>query len=587
MPFSSQTKLAYYLKTHKYHKVGASSERSADVKIVTTTSAELDKLVKKRKFDEHLFNLLTRNLLIIPPLKSRKKDLSSLIDDILEKINQTIHKDIVSVSPEAKGLLLNYDWPGNIRELYNVLERGVMLSKTNILEAEHIFFGLPSAEGKKHFNLLRVNWIAGFFKSRLFPAIFSVPTVLTFLVIVFFAFYSPDRAETNPAVILSWYIGWPFLFLSIFFLGRIWCSICPFSAISRLAQKLFGLEKPVPEFIKTQGHWIMTAFCLVIVWFEEVTDIYSSPLITGFLTLFIFFGALIFALVYSRSVWCRYVCPWGIFNGVLAQSSWVALRSNRDICLTQCKNYNCYFGGDAAPGCPMFGHPYSQDSNRNCIMCGNCIKNCPHQSILLSIRQLPFELWNNSRPLISVSFLCIALALTFLLKNVFDLYYLQSSVDRLHKVDAYYVIFYTASYCATLALSYFILIGNDNLLKEGVKAPGKYFVRNLGYSFIPLALAGYLVYFLKVFSQKSGWLWPAIKYYLYQAPLPRNIPPLVSDKFINHLGSLVISVSIFISLVAANEIINKVDKKRIIPFWKKMVPFSLIILIGVSYLALI
>jgi hypothetical protein len=138
-----------------------------------------------------------------------------------------------------------------------------------------------------------------------------------------------------------------------------------------------------------------------------------TPTSPGAIILVITFGSILFSVLYSRRIWCRYLCPLGAVNAIFAMPSVIELRANRHVCLNRCQSHSCYRGDAEVPGCPMFRHPYLVDNNRDCIMCTKCIKTCDNSSIQLNLRLAPQELWAMESPRRPDSFLIVAMGAIF------------------------------------------------------------------------------------------------------------------------------------------------------------------------------
>jgi len=122
-----------------------------DVRIISATNQDLEKKIKERSFREDLYYRLNVISVFIPPLRERKGDILLLVDHFIKKANQKCGRSIKGITPEVKDLILNYDWPGNVRELENVIERGVVLSRTEVIDKTDLpYFGLVSDKSLKH-----------------------------------------------------------------------------------------------------------------------------------------------------------------------------------------------------------------------------------------------------------------------------------------------------------------------------------------------------------------------------------------------------------------------------------------------------
>ena len=133
-----QVKLLRVIQERLYERVGDTRTMRVDVRIIAATNRKLSQLVKDGQFREDLFYRLNVILMRLPPLRDRKNDLPLLIAHFVEHSAKAMGKSISGVTDEALQVLTNYQWPGNIRELENVLERAVILAKRSKLEAEDL-----------------------------------------------------------------------------------------------------------------------------------------------------------------------------------------------------------------------------------------------------------------------------------------------------------------------------------------------------------------------------------------------------------------------------------------------------------------
>jgi DNA-binding NtrC family response regulator len=134
-----QTKLLRLLQEGEYKPVGSSKTFTADVRFITATNQDLIEKVRKKEFREDLYYRLNVIQIVMPPLRDRKEDIPLLAHHFVEKISRINQKAIKGIAPEAMEELISRDWPGNIRELENVIERGVILTFSEILEVPDLF----------------------------------------------------------------------------------------------------------------------------------------------------------------------------------------------------------------------------------------------------------------------------------------------------------------------------------------------------------------------------------------------------------------------------------------------------------------
>ncbi|MDH5669447.1 MAG: sigma-54 dependent transcriptional regulator [Nitrospira sp.] len=134
MSLPLQVKLLRVLQERSFERVGGNRTIQVDVRIVAATNQDLETLVEEKRFRQDLFYRLNVIPIVIPPLRERRSDIPLLFDHFLTRFNQTKHTQISGIDPDALCLLSNYEWPGNIRELENMVERMVVLKKHGVIE---------------------------------------------------------------------------------------------------------------------------------------------------------------------------------------------------------------------------------------------------------------------------------------------------------------------------------------------------------------------------------------------------------------------------------------------------------------------
>jgi len=135
---SVQVKLLRVLQEKTYEPVGAVATVKADVRIITASNKKLDELVKEGKFRDDLYYRINVMKLELPPLRDRKEDISLLVDHFINKFNRLHNKNICCVTNEVTAALLAYDYPGNVRELENIIEHCFVLCEGEIIEAKYL-----------------------------------------------------------------------------------------------------------------------------------------------------------------------------------------------------------------------------------------------------------------------------------------------------------------------------------------------------------------------------------------------------------------------------------------------------------------
>jgi NtrC-family two-component system response regulator AlgB len=131
-----QAKLLRFLQEKQFERLGENRTRRADVRVVTATNRNLEEEVKVGRFREDLFFRLNTMQISLPPLRERREDIPMLARRFLDFFARQARRVTPELSPSAFGALLSYSWPGNIRELRNVLERAMILWPAQIIEPE-------------------------------------------------------------------------------------------------------------------------------------------------------------------------------------------------------------------------------------------------------------------------------------------------------------------------------------------------------------------------------------------------------------------------------------------------------------------
>jgi len=135
---SVQVKLLRVLQERRFRRVGGLEELQADIRVIAATNQDLTRLVSEGRFREDLFYRINVIPIALPPLRERREDIPLLAEHFLAKYTESMGKQITAISNEALELLLRHDWPGNIRELENAIERAVALEATPAILADSL-----------------------------------------------------------------------------------------------------------------------------------------------------------------------------------------------------------------------------------------------------------------------------------------------------------------------------------------------------------------------------------------------------------------------------------------------------------------
>jgi len=150
---SAQVKLLQILEDREFHRVGGEETVRADVRVIAATNSDLQQLIREGSFRSDLYYRLNIFPIEVPPLRDRREDIPSLVDVFIRRLEKVYRKSIRSVEPEVMEGFHEYSWPGNIRELENLLERAFVLEESAVLRVENfpanLFQGpFPGARSK-------------------------------------------------------------------------------------------------------------------------------------------------------------------------------------------------------------------------------------------------------------------------------------------------------------------------------------------------------------------------------------------------------------------------------------------------------
>ncbi len=161
-----QTKFLRFLQERKFERLGGNETLEVDVRVLAATNKDLEKLMNEEKFRNDLYFRLNVFPIQLPPLRERKEDIPLLVEHIIQKSNSKLKRNILGIKEDALDFLMDYHFPGNIRELENIIERAVLLAEGEFLTIENlpsnlgnrqtkvtsIYFTLPHAQAKEAFE---------------------------------------------------------------------------------------------------------------------------------------------------------------------------------------------------------------------------------------------------------------------------------------------------------------------------------------------------------------------------------------------------------------------------------------------------
>lgn len=151
MPKTMQVKLLRVLQEREFESIGSNETHKVDVRVLAATNRNLEEMLKSGDFREDLYYRLNVISISLPPLRERKEDINLLIEHFINKLSTTLNKKITHIDKDAIQYLQSYNWPGNIRELQNIIERAINLCDNSSITSKDLPFYItnikPSSEG--------------------------------------------------------------------------------------------------------------------------------------------------------------------------------------------------------------------------------------------------------------------------------------------------------------------------------------------------------------------------------------------------------------------------------------------------------
>jgi len=543
LPAALMPAIAQLIDNGRYQRQGDAERSSSTIQqraaletAPAESSSELDSdrdrvsqawimVVAERSLPE--INVLMSTQIKVPPLRVRKADIAAQINYYLALQCRSGGKQRPQVTPEALRSLQGYDFPGNLTELENLIERAMRQREDNVPLSEDVFWSTGTRQRRFRLNLLNAYpALRQFLRSPAWPDRLNYGfTAPVYAAVVAILFLGPQARDQNFALNLFWAWWWPLILLSFPFVGRLWCSVCPFMIYGEitqwLRQKLWpGSLLPWPRrWADRWAGWILFGgFAAILLW-EELWNLENTAYLSAWLLVIITAGAMACSALFERRFWCRYLCPIGGMNGLFAKLSMTELRAEQGICAASCNTYQCYKGGpalgegQATNGCPLYSHPAQLNDNRNCVLCMTCLQACPHRSVAVNLRPPGIELWTSHQPL------SYEVALLFLLLGAVPLHRLPEIVQTFgFSTEAALSGFWSHAAWSVLAL---VLPGAIALLAHLLiqliprllKTLQFSFCRppnflGLAYGYLPLVLAANLAHYLDLGLTEAGQILP-------------------------------------------------------------------------------
>ena len=570
-----QSKLVTYIKYGWFHRVyGRESVKAKTNVILMATGSEAEVL---EKLIPELKELLADRIISLPSLIQRLKDIPILAEHYLNLFGKKEGKKISGLSREATEKLVSYTWPGNIKELENVIQRASIVTSENVIIPGDLIFVIPSEKEVHKLNILRTDKIRDILRHPLIPKIFVWANILVVTIMAGFTLYGGSRPAdhplqefaNNPGMLITWVVWFPILPISAFLLGRVWCGMCPIAGIGELCARVKSFNLPVPKFLKRMDFWIVVAAFIFLDYIEGLFGVAEKPWATGMLLVIIIGLSAVFCMIFERKTFCRYVCPLAGMLGAYSSMSIVEVRGNKKICQTQCGQHLCYKGTDHTAGCPMFSYPASLSTNSECMSCLNCLKNCENRGVQLNLRPPLTEIWHQTQPVLSLSLLCVILVGLMGKHQIPNLTAWKIYVETLGLPEIYVHTLLYGSFILMALIPFFLCsVMSAGASQEKVSEN----MARYGLAYIPLALSGHLAHvFHEILSDR---VYDLIKYAIkVKDSLIAGIPigsreitidPFIHTSVISFIKFLFISGGLFGSVLAVVMIARRLSDRHVL-----------------------
>jgi len=149
LPLPVQVKLLRVLETKSFERLGGKEVVDVDIRLITATNRNLESKVKDGSFREDLYYRLNVVPLFMPPLREKKDDILLLVDYFIKKYSVRSGKSIKGITAQAKDIIMSHSWPGNVRELENAVERAIVLSRSELIDADSLLAFKPIDSDQK------------------------------------------------------------------------------------------------------------------------------------------------------------------------------------------------------------------------------------------------------------------------------------------------------------------------------------------------------------------------------------------------------------------------------------------------------
>jgi len=451
------------------------------------------------------------------------------------------------------------------------------------------------------YDLLGFRVIAGILRSRKFQFAVQLPFVLLFFLIIAAGLFGVQEPERNIATVLTWIIWWAVIVFVVLVAGKVWCTVCPWNAISDWLrrrsfwrrvpdEKLFTLNLRWPK--KLKNIYLATVLFLVLTWLELGFGVTTSPMATAYLGLLILAMAIVPAVLFEGKPFCRYACLVGRISGLYSMIAPLELRSRSKKLCQSCRTKDCHRGNERGYPCPTFERLDTMDANTYCILCTECIKSCRRSNVALNLRTFAVDLLRLRRPRKDEAYLSLVMLSMTSFHGVTMTPQWFFWIVKLQEVlgVGYYATFTLLMVAVLLVFpaAYYLICWLSRIFSGSSVSVGKIFI-SYAYPILPIALFYHLAHnamhffreapkILPVLSDPFGWGWNL----LGTAKIAAE--PLLSISTIWYLQVILIVAGHVISILIASRVARMTFQDRRQAF-RSLIP-QLVVLVGYSVVSL-
>jgi len=420
----------------------------------------------------------------------------------------------------------------------------------------------------KRYDLLQNYYLKKMVHWRYFSFSIRLLSAIIFIIILITGIYG--RKYTSLAAGFTWLFWWTILIFFVAFFGKIFCAICPwdffanlfeFGWFHKLKKKTLSLNLKFPKSLANIYPAII--FFILLTWLELGFDITRNSYLTAILGFIMVGMAILFALLYEKRAFCRYICLVGRISGLYAQMSPVELRKKDDDVCRTCKTKECITGTDITTACPTSEKPFKLTQNTYCTLCTECIRSCEKDNLTLKARPLgtDLSLINNSRKDES-TLAYVLLILTFFHGiTMTKVWYIWMA-----KISQ----FFQTNQTATFTIMMLVLLIGVFLFIKGIGVFMEKYTNlkntelHLAYVFIPITLGYHLghnsmhlfvetAYLVPVINDPMGYGWDLFG-------LSQYVPkPFINQDVLRYLQLAVVAIGFYFSIKILEQRIQQIS----------------------------